>query len=196
VKGDVTVKGGAEFVALESVEGMVSVAGASGRVEISAVNDDVRVDGVDGELVVEGVNGSVWLYGIKSGSVEATTVNGDIVYDGELREDGRYEFATHNGDIALAVGEKSDVTVGVATFSGSFESSFPISLSETKRGKRFKFTLGSGGATADLESFQGTIYVVRPGAAILQQRASEHSAERAEKDLEKHEKDHEKDEDK
>lgn len=188
VKGDVTVKGGAEFVALESVEGMVAVSGASGRVEISSVNDDVRVDGVEGELVIEGVNGSVWLYGVKSGMVEATTVNGDIVYDGELREGGRYEFATHNGDIALAVPENGDVTVAVATFSGNFESSFPIQLNETRRGKRFKFTLGSGGAAADLESFQGTIYVVRPGARILQQRTREHAAESEEELEEKLEK--------
>lgn len=195
VKGDILVKGGAEFVALESVEGLVSVTGAIGRVEISAVNDDVRVDGVEGELVVEGVNGSVWLYGVKSGAVEASTVNGDIVYDGELRQGGRYEFATHNGDIALAVADKSDVTIAVATFNGNFESSFPISLSETKRGKRFKFTIGDGGASADLESFQGTVYLVRPGARILQQKEREHAIEHDEKVLEAHEKKHEKEED-
>jgi DUF4097 and DUF4098 domain-containing protein YvlB len=160
-------------VALESVEGVVEASGSSGRVEISAVNDDVRVEAVQGELVVDGVNGSVWLYNVKAAVVEASTVNGDIVYDGELRDGGRYEFSTHNGDIGLAVAEKSDVTVSVATFSGNFESSFPIELSETKRGKRFKFTVGDGGALVSLESFQGTIYVVRPGAKILMQRSEE-----------------------
>jgi hypothetical protein len=36
-----------------------------------------------------------------------------------------------------------------------------VTLTE-RRGKRFDFTLGSGGAAIDLESFQGTIRLARP----------------------------------
>lgn len=196
VQGDVSVTGGAEYVALESVDGTVTASGCMGRVELSAVNDDVRADGVEGELIVDALNGNVWLYGTRADVVEASTVNGDVVYDGELRDGGRYELSTHSGDVALAVPERAGVTVTVATFTGNLEASFPLQLSETKRGKRFKFTLGDGGAAASLESFDGTVYLVRPGAAILKHRpqdhdeADEHEAalEKKHEKAEKHEK--------
>jgi hypothetical protein len=41
--------------------------------------------------------------------------------------------------------EKTSATVSVSTFSGDFSSSFPLQLSETRRGKRFSFTIGRPG---------------------------------------------------
>lgn len=167
VRGDVQVEGGAEYVALGSVEGQVRLAGASGRIELSAVNDDVHAEKLEGDVVVESVNGNVRLAAVAANRVEASTVNGDIVFDGELRPDGHYDFATHNGDIALVVPETGDVSITVATYGGAFESAFPVSSAEQRRGRRFKFTIGEGRASANLESFQGKIHVVKPGAAIL-----------------------------
>ena len=54
-------------------------------------------------------------------------------------------------------------TVSVSTFNGEFESDFPVPLKETRKGKRFSFTLGGGSAQVSLESFQGTVRLVRPG---------------------------------
>ena len=57
----------------------------------------------------------------------------------------------------------ANATVSIATFNGEFESEFPVTLTEARKGKRFSFTLGSGSAQVTLESFQGTIRLVRPG---------------------------------
>jgi hypothetical protein len=49
-------------------------------------------------------------------------------------------------------------TVSVATFSGGFESDFPVTLREVLGGGRnFQFTLGDGAARIELESFAGQI---------------------------------------
>jgi hypothetical protein len=61
--------------------------------------------------------------------------------------------------------------VSVSTFQGDFESAFPVTLTE-HRGKRFDFTLGGGSARLDLESFGGTIRLVRPGAVPARRRGS------------------------
>ena len=53
--------------------------------------------------------------------------------------------------------------MSVSTFNGEFASDFPVTLTETRKGKRFNFTIGSGSAQVTLESFQGTIELVRPG---------------------------------
>jgi DUF4097 and DUF4098 domain-containing protein YvlB len=79
-----------------------------------------------------------------------------------VRDDGSYRLSTHNGDVTVSVPGSISATVTVSTFSGDFESDFPVTLAGARQGKRFTFTLGSGKATMELESFQGSIRLVRP----------------------------------
>jgi len=162
VKGDIVVKGGREFLELQTVEGSVSVEGARGKVEAHSVNEGVSLVDVDGEINAESVNGEVVLKKIRSGQVECSSVNGDLDYDGELRDGGRYSFSTHNGAITVSLPAKPSVDITVSTFNGEFESAYPVSFTR-QHGKRFRFTLGSGGADLELESFQGNIRLRRAG---------------------------------
>jgi DUF4097 and DUF4098 domain-containing protein YvlB len=163
VQGDVDVDGGAELISLHSVQGHIRLTGAKGRMEVRSVNEDVVVRDAEGDLTAETVNGSVDLSGVRATNLEATTVNGDVTYDGPIRNDGRYTLSSHNGDVSLAVAEGTSATISVSTFSGEFESAFPVTLRETRKGRRFNFTLGGGSAQVSLESFQGTVSLVRPG---------------------------------
>jgi hypothetical protein len=162
VQGDVTVRGGGSLVTLHSVGGDVQVAGVRGRLEASSTNGEVTVDDVEGEVHAETTNGDVMLRGIRSDNVSAATVNGDIVYRGTIGDNGQYRLSTHNGDVTLTVPGGTNATVTVSTFSGDFESDFPVTLSGARQGKRFSFTIGTGKATLELESFQGSIRLVRP----------------------------------
>ncbi len=161
VKGEVRVEGGEGLVRASSVEGGVYVDGARGRLELNTVNEGVNVTGSRGDIVVNAINGDIQLDGIESGSVDASTVNGDVSYSGELRENGHYTLSTHDGDLSFGMPEKANATVQVSTFSGDFESAFPVQLDRTHRGKRFNFTLGTGSALVNLESFEGTIRLRR-----------------------------------
>lgn len=163
VQGDIDVNGGDGLVSLQSVQGHVHLTGARGRLEVHSVNEDVRIENAEGEVSAETVNGSVELIAVKATSLEAATVNGDVAYDGPIRAGGRYALSSHNGDVTLAVAEGTSATVNVSTFSGEFESAFPVTLQETRKGKRFSFVLGGGSAQVSLESFQGTVSLVRPG---------------------------------
>jgi hypothetical protein len=165
VNGDVDVIGGNGVVSLRSVEGVVKLVGAKGKVDVGSVNSDVTVIDVSGDLQAETVNGDVQLEKVQSDNVEANTVNGDVVYDGTIRPNGRYRLVTHNGDIAVTIAEGTSAVVSVSTFQGEFESAFPVTLTG-RRGKQFDFTLGSGSARIELESFAGTIRLERPGARI------------------------------
>jgi len=163
VQGDISVNGGSELVSLQSVEGNVSLKGAKGRIEVHSVNQDVEVSGSSGEITAETVNGSITLRRVDATSVSATTVNGDVEYDGPVKNGGRYSLSSHNGDLTLVVAPGTNASMAVSTFNGEFESEFPVTLTETKKGRRFSFTLGTGSAQVTLESFQGTIQLVRPG---------------------------------
>jgi DUF4097 and DUF4098 domain-containing protein YvlB len=169
VNGDVKVRGGDGVVTLHSVEGDVTLAGARGRLDVQSVNSDVSVTDAQGDVAAQSVNGSVQLLRIDSQNVEASSVNGDVTYSGTVRSGGRYHATTHNGDVRFGMPEGSSAVVSVSTFQGDFESDFPVTL--TKRsGKSFSFTLGGGGARVELESFQGTIRLERPGSVESRHR--------------------------
>ena len=165
VRGDVNVKGGSGFVSLQSVEGVVTLEGAKGRINVRSVNEGIQLADISGEIIAETVNGGITLDRIQSNSVDVATVNGDLSYDGSIRDDGQYRLATHNGDITVVVSETANATIAVRTFSGEFVAGFPVNIQDTThRNKRFSVTVGSGSARMELESFGGTIRLQRPGA--------------------------------
>jgi hypothetical protein len=163
VEGEVRVNGGNGLVSLRSVQGSVTLAGAKGRISVNSVNEDVQVTKSSGDITAETVNGEITLDLVDATTVDANTVNGDINYNGPVRNGGRYAFSTHNGDVTLTVAEGTNASVAVSTFNGEFESEFPVPLSGTRKGKGFNFILGNGSAQVTLESFQGTIQLIRPG---------------------------------
>src|SRR2546425_3149847 len=166
VQGDITLKGGQGFASLSSIQGEVTAQGVRGRVEVSSVNQGVHVVNVTGPIFAESVNGAIMIEGAQSDSVEASTVNGPVTYEGKVSDVGYYRFATHNGCIDVAMPEQSNATLSLSTFSGGIDSSFPVTLKKI-RSKHFETTLGNGHAKFELESFQGTIFLRRPGEARL-----------------------------
>jgi hypothetical protein len=165
VSGGIRLRGGRGELDLSSVEGVVEVEDADGALQLSSVNEAVRVARCLGEISAQSVNGPIVLDALSSRSVEAETVNGEVFFDGAILADGEYRFTSHNGDIVVGIAPGTNADVSVSTFNGGFESSFPVQLSETRRGRCFNFMLGSGGAKLDLESFGGSIQLRRRGAA-------------------------------
>jgi DUF4097 and DUF4098 domain-containing protein YvlB len=177
VEGEVDVSGGEGLISLRSVQGSITLRGAKGRISVNSVNEDVEVMNSSGDVVAQTVNGEIALQVVDATSVDASTVNGDIWYSGPIRAGGRYALSTHNGDLSLTVAEGTSASVAVSTFSGEFESEFPVPLRDTRKGKGFSFTLGSGSAQITLESFQGTIELVRPGSERDPARRNRHDDE-------------------
>jgi DUF4097 and DUF4098 domain-containing protein YvlB len=72
-------------------------------------------------------------------------------------------LTTHNGTIGLAVPDKANATLSVRTYRGGFRSSFPVKRDDQNEKRRFTMTFGSGSARVELESFNGSIALRRPG---------------------------------
>ena len=161
VEGDIIVRGGGGSMNLSSVEGDIILDGARGRVQINAVDGDVHVSNVVGDVTIENIDGELILENIDATRVDANTVDGDVRYSGTIRDGGRYRFTSHDGDVTLAVPAGINATISVATFDGEFVSDFPLQLNRAQAGRRFSFTLGSGSATVELESFDGEIILQR-----------------------------------
>lgn len=165
VEGGVSVRGGREFISVHSVEGDVTVEGARGRVEANTVDGGIMITNTDGAIFAETVDGDITMETVSSSDVEANTVDGNVSYRGRVVPEGRYRLGSHDGDITLEVPELSAV-VSVSTFEGEFSTcGYPATVNNTgdRNKKRFRFTVGSGGARVDLESFDGNIYLIKTG---------------------------------
>ncbi|MBX9929018.1 MAG: DUF4097 family beta strand repeat-containing protein [Gemmatimonadaceae bacterium] len=163
--GDVRITGGADYVNASSVEGIVAVADARGKTTIKAVNKGVTLKNCSGAVVVEGVNGNITLDGIDSDDVEVSTLNGQIRYDGTIKDRGQYRFGAHTGGLSIAIPERANVTLSVVTYGGGLSADFPLPASDVPAERRRRtIVLGAGSARVDAESFQGGVRLRRPGA--------------------------------
>jgi DUF4097 and DUF4098 domain-containing protein YvlB len=160
--GDILVDGRAGRVSVNTIQGAVNVRNARGPVEVWSVGQSVTLTDITGDVTVETTNGGITMRGVRAATARATTVNGSIVYDGTIRPDGRYAFTTHNGAISVHIPENANATVSAATYNGTFESDFPVRFTGTSRDRHYNFTLGSGSARVELESFNGNIRLRRP----------------------------------
>lgn len=183
VGGDLALKGGSGAVTLRSIEGEITVAGSSGKVQATTVNDSITLTGVSGDIIAETTNGDVTVTNAKASSLEVSTVNGDVRFEGPTAERGTYRINTHNGDIRVSLGAQANATVFVRTFGGDFTSDFPVTLPDgmgnRDGNKRFNFTLGAGSARVELQSFQGDIHVAKGALRGREQdRAKQQAAAR------------------
>src|SRR5881396_3475886 len=172
VNGEVNVRGGKGNITLHSIQGSVTLADASGRIEVNSVNEDIELTNVSGEIKVETTNGGIMMTGIQSSSVDAGTINGDVVYEGTVTDGGSYSFGSHNGDISVSIPERANVTVTTATANGDIDASFPLPMTSTAGRHRKTFKIGTGSARMELESFQGDIEMRRPQE--IRERIDEH----------------------
>ena len=165
VHGNARVSGGNGAVSLRSVEGVITVDKASGRVQATTVNEGIRITNVSGEITAETTNGNIFIDNATTSNLEAFTVNGEVTFNGTIRDNGAYRLGTHNGDIRVGLGGANNATVFVRTFQGDFAADFPVQLPEGQNArsgsKRFNFTLGSGSARIELQSFGGDIVLAR-----------------------------------
>jgi putative adhesin len=170
-RGDIVIKGGSG-VTVKSTEGNISVENAAGKINLSTVNEGIAIAGSSGEIAAETVNGPIILSNMRASNVEAGTINGNIAYEGTVANDGRYRLTSHNGSITVAVPETSNATFAVRTYTGSFNSGgLPVKgdgdVNDVRRGRRVVFTLGTGSAEFELESFSGGIRLLKPGTTAV-----------------------------
>jgi len=165
VHGNAKVTGGNGNVSLKSIEGVITVDKANGRVQATTVNERIRITNSQGEIMAETTNGDIFIDNAQTSNLEAYTVNGEVTFNGTIRDNGVYKLGTHNGDIRVGLGGASNATIFVRTFQGDFAADFPVQLPEGQNArsgsKRFNFTLGSGSARIELQSFGGDIVLAR-----------------------------------
>ena len=191
VSGTVRVSAVKGSVRLQSISGNVVTAGAP-RVEFAkTVSGNLELNGVsfDGDLSVAVISGTLRANGLKARSLDINSVSGDVLlrnaacervsartisgsfeYAGTLARNGRYDVASHSGDVRFALGDGTGFELSAGSFSGSVRSDYAGTLDIGRGrgrgrgpnrgpGQTVQATIGDGSARLELHTFSGNIVI-------------------------------------
>ncbi len=162
VSGDVNTEYTGGTLSAESVSGDVEVSGnkAEGDVSASSVSGDVTLFRVGGEVHAESVSGEIV---VDEGSFRRTvleTVNGEIVFRGELEKGGRLSAESVNGDVDITFSGNLSARFDVDTFNGDIRNCFGPEAERTSRytpGWELSFTEGAGDGRVEISTLNGGV---------------------------------------
>jgi DUF4097 and DUF4098 domain-containing protein YvlB len=164
LNGDITVNGGAGSITLESTAGSITLNGGRGRIALDATGGNIVGRDLQGDLVVTAVSGHVALVDVDSKSVQVENVTGDVLYSGTIKDGGSYTLSTHSGEVYLGIPEGANATVATSVFSGEVRGGFPLPQTDRANRSERSYRFGNGSAAIELETFSGSIHLVRPAA--------------------------------
>jgi DUF4097 and DUF4098 domain-containing protein YvlB len=165
--GDIVIADGGGLTTIGTVSGDITVSNLGGDLAVRTTSGDVDVRGADGEVRVGTVSGEVTLREVRSRTVTARTTSGDVTFEGDFARGGRYEFATHSGDVRLVLPASVGAEMTMQSFSGSMDTDFPVTLAAGARSatqqRTLEFAIGDGGARVRAETFSGDVVLRRIG---------------------------------
>jgi DUF4097 and DUF4098 domain-containing protein YvlB len=128
--------------------------------DAATVNGSVHIDGPRGRIKAETVNGKVEVWNAAD-EVELKSVNGDVSAAFKLAGKERVKLQTVNGNASIAVPQSTNAHMKAETVHGDIRSDLPVNVNRPKYGPGASVdsNLGSGGATIELQTVNGSIYL-------------------------------------
>ena len=174
--GDVEVEDVTSRLDVNTLSGSIDARNVSGDVEIGTTSGDVKIVELRGNVEIGTVSGEIELRGVTSKLVRAKTTSGDVTFDGLIDPAGRYDLATHSGDVRLHMQKDASAQLTVETWNGGVNSDFPMTLKPGEHGigstnaKRLTFAIGGGAARISAETFSGDITISSNGRGAPERR--------------------------
>ena len=166
VSGDVTTEYAGADMTAESVSGDVEVSGnnADGEVSASTVSGDVTLFRVSGKIEAESVSGDVVVDEGSFDRAELGTVNGEVIFRGELRDDGKLSVETINGSVDIDFVGDVSARFSVDTFNGGINNCFGPKAERTSKyapGWELEFSQGDGSGRVDVSTMNGRVSICK-----------------------------------
>ncbi len=130
-------------LSLETSNGSVAVTGVTGRIETESSNGSLRLTDLGGQVTARTSNGSV-----------------NVKLDGKQWDGEGLSVTTSNGSARLDVPEGYNAHLIAGTSNGSLTVDVPVTV-QGKISKRLDTTLGSGGATVEVRTSNGSVRIGR-----------------------------------
>jgi hypothetical protein len=130
------------------------------RLKLSAksVSGDVEVTGTGDEVRAGSVSGDVKLERLRTPSVTASSVSGDVDVGIEaLTGPGTLKFTSVSGNVSLELPRSFDADITLKTVSGELDSEFPLTLQGSMGRRNLNGRIGRGGRDLVLTTVSGDV---------------------------------------
>jgi len=166
VSGDIQTDVHEHDISADSVSGDIEVSGSNKDTDTSVgtVSGDVTLFRVSGEVSAQAVSGDVIVDEGSFDRVSLNTVNGELVFQAELRKGGRLKAETVNGDIDLEFSGKVSAEFDIDTFNGDINNCFgpkPERTSKYAPGWELRFEEGGGDGRVEVSTMNGELRLCR-----------------------------------
>ena len=166
VSGDIDAEIFASDVDVSTVSGDIELQGddKDNRIDAHSVSGDVDLLSVAGEIEAGSVSGDVAILDSAFDRAMLNTTNGDLVFHATLREDGRLEMETINGEVDVELKGKVDAKFDISTFNGRIRNCFgpePERASRYTPGYELTFTEGDGNGRVNINTLNGSLRICK-----------------------------------
>ncbi len=141
--GDVIIEAATKILRARSFGGSVTVQHAMGYVDVSTVAG--RID-LNGRNVWEG---------------RASSVSGDIRFNGDFDANGSFSFESNSGDIELDLPRSANADFEVVTYGGRLENDLALEAEPEEhiagRRREVMFAIGDAGSRIKIQTYKGNV---------------------------------------
>lgn len=145
-------------ILLRAVEADVTADSLEGTVYLRSTAKDVHANSIGGDLTIESVGGRMRVTGAMPRTITSSTWGGVIDVDGLPPAGGRFQLATHSGDVRIVLPKSGNAVFEVTTWEAQVRSTVPLSQA-SKKGEPRRGVFGAGGALVEISSVQGRIVI-------------------------------------
>jgi len=143
-----------------SVEYTIHLPRGARLFSVETVNGNIHIDGPRGRIKAGTVNGKVEVWNAAD-ELDLNSVNGEV--KASLSNPGQKSVKLNvvNGSVSIALPASANARVKASTVHGGIHSDLPLKVDRPQYGpgESMDSTLGAGGATIELESVNGSIYL-------------------------------------
>ena len=166
VSGDIDTEGGQSDITAGAVSGDIEVNGQREEAEtrVNSVSGDVTLFRVAGTVAAESVSGDVIVDEGSFDRVSLNTVNGEVLFHGQLRDGGKLKAETVNGSVDLEFADGVEGRFEVDTFNGNIDNCFgskPERTSKYTPGWEWRHQDSDGDARIDVSTLNGDVTICR-----------------------------------
>jgi DUF4097 and DUF4098 domain-containing protein YvlB len=162
VSGDIETQAYTADVEAETVSGDIVVMGDGKKLNVRAntVSGDIDIQQVNGETAASTVSGEIQLVHGEFDRVRINTTNGDMIFQAQLNDGGRFSAETINGEIEINFEGKVSAKFEIETFNGSIRNCFgpkAVRTSQYAPGRELNFTEGDGNGWVTVKTLNGDV---------------------------------------
>ncbi len=166
VSGDIETETVMADVTAGAVSGDVEVSGDRKEADTRAnsVSGDVTLFRVAGDVSAESVSGDIIIDEGSFDRVGMNTVNGEILFRSELRDDGKLKAETVNGSVVMKFEGEISGRFEIDTFNGDIDNCFGPKAKRTSKytpGWELEFEEGDGDARITVSTLNGDVMICR-----------------------------------